>query len=111
MFYYSYRPIYYATLLIYLFSKEFCSYILKINVPLFNKNFRNQKIFDSKTYRTQLTPWSRIIIKRLIVAKLIKKIQAFDRILNFNIFFTRAHHWTSLNKVNDSTVTAQLIVL
>jgi hypothetical protein len=39
-----------------------------------------------------ITPWGRVLVEKLIVAKLVKKFPAFYGIRRFITVFTRDHH-------------------
>jgi hypothetical protein len=41
----------------------------------------------------ELSPWSRVVLEKLIVAQLFKKFIAFHGTPRFITVFTRAHHW------------------
>jgi hypothetical protein len=53
--------------------------------------FRN--ISSSHPSSKNLTPWSRLLLEKLIVIQLVKKFPAFYRTLKFITVFTWAHHW------------------
>jgi hypothetical protein len=41
-----------------------------------------------------MTPWSRVLLEKLIVAQPVKKFPAFYGIRRFITVFTRDHHWS-----------------
>jgi hypothetical protein len=43
-------------------------------------------------YQGELTPWSTVLLVKLIVTQLVKNFPAFYGTQSFTIVFTRAHH-------------------
>jgi hypothetical protein len=51
-----------------------------------------EHVFKKKA--TQLTPWNRVLLEKLIVTQLVKKFPAFYGTRRFITVFKRAHHWS-----------------
>jgi len=52
------------------------------------------KINDPKSKVNYLTPWSRVLLKKLTASQLVKKSTAFYGNRRFSAMFTRARHWS-----------------
>jgi len=44
----------------------------------------------------ELTPWSRVLLEKLIAPQLVKKFSDLSGIQTFIAVFVRSHHWTPI---------------
>jgi hypothetical protein len=69
------------------FNYEHSGVVITISV---HSNYCD-RLYVSKNYNQ--TPLSRVLLDKLVVARLFKKLLAFYRTRRFITVFTRAHHW------------------
>jgi hypothetical protein len=61
--------------------------------PFVRKSMCDFTFMYSRNYIGPITPWSRVIFEKLIVAQLVK-LSGFYRTQKFIAMFTRARHWS-----------------
>jgi hypothetical protein len=69
------------------------AYSVSPSHPFLKKSMCDFTVMYSRNYIGPITPWSRVLFEKLIIAQLLK-VSGFYRTQKFVAVFTRARHWS-----------------